>query len=382
VALADSPARADAPVARVRLGVDLEHALAALETELVATEFTAGLLASLRQAYRQGAGMATAFGAWLESVLGPRGLIVFDASDPAAKPLAGRVFAQEIERAGDTAARASEAGVRLEAGGYHAQVTPTEGSVALFHLNDTREPIRSEGNRFTIGATSYSKAELSALAAERPQEFSPNVLLRPVVQDSLFPTVCYVAGPNELGYLAQLGGVYRAFGVPMPLFYQRASATLLDSNSMRFLLKHDVPFEALQAQDESVLNHLLAAQLPPTIDAALEDAGRLLSERMSALAAAVPQIDPTLEAATRSALGRMQDDLKKLHGKIVQAAKRKDDTLRRQFTRAQSQAFPAGHPQEREVGFVYFLNRYGIPLVERLNDELTLDMGIHWVIGI
>jgi len=86
--------------------------------------------------------------------------------------------------------------------------------------------------------------------------------------------------------------------------------------------------------------------------------------------------------AVRSTLSRMQDDLKKLHGKIIQAAKRKDETLRRQFHHARAQAFPGGHPQEREVGFVYFLNKYGPGLVDRLNDELPLDMGIHWVVTI
>ncbi len=94
------------------------------------------------------------------------------------------------------------------------------------------------------------------------------------------------------------------------------------------------------------------------------------------------QIDPTLEGATRSTLGRMQDDLKKLHGKIIQAAKRKDETLRRQFKHAQAQAFPGGQPQEREIGFVYFLNKYGPALVDRLSEELPLEMGTHWVVTI
>src|SRR6266850_3702798 len=87
--------------------------------------------------------------------------------------------------------------------------------------------------------------------------FSPNVLLRPIVQDTLFPTVCYVGGPSELAYLGQLGGVYEQFGVPMPLMYPRASATLVDSASLRFLTKYAVPIEALQAQDEAALNDLL-----------------------------------------------------------------------------------------------------------------------------
>ena len=103
---------------------------------------------------------------------------------------------------------------------------------------------------------------------------------------------------------------------------------------------------------------------------------------MDTLAGAVAQLDATLEAAARSTLGRMQDDLKKLQGKIIQAAKRKDETLRRQFKHAQAQAFPGGQPQEREIGFVYFLNKYGAGLVDRLSEELPLDQGQHWVMTI
>ena len=79
------------------------------------------------------------------------------------------------------------------------------------------------------------------------------MLLRPIVQDTLFPTICYVAGPSELAYLGQLREVYEHFGVPMPLVYPRATATLVDSATARFLNKYDVPLEDLQPQDEAAL---------------------------------------------------------------------------------------------------------------------------------
>ena len=112
-----------------------------------------------------------------------------------------------------------------------------------------------------------------ARARARPETFSPNVLLRPLVQDTLFPTICYVAGPNELAYLAQLRGVYEPFGVPMPLMQPRASATLIDSAAVRFLAKYDVPLEALQPQDEHALNELLKTLLPPAVERTIREAG-------------------------------------------------------------------------------------------------------------
>ena len=326
--------------------------------------------------------MADAFGRWIESVLGQRGLIVYDAADPAAKPLVAELFAREVECAGETSRLATDAGNRLQAAGYHAQVMPTEGSVALFHLNNGRHAIQRDGDGFRAGDEQLTAADLIARIREQPETFSPNVLLRPLVQDTLFPTACYVAGPNELAYLAQLRGVYDAFGLPMPLFHQRATATIVDSNAMRFLTRHDIALETLRAQDEATLNDLLQAHLPPSVDASVQDAARAIEERITVVAQEVAQIDATLEGAARSTLSRMQDDLKKLHGKIIQAAKRKDETLKRQFHHAQAQAFPSGHPQEREVGFVYFLNKYGPALVERLAEDLPIEMGQHWVITI
>ena len=95
---------------------------------------------------------------------------------------------------------------------------------------------------------------------------------------------------------------------------------------------------------------------------------------------AMPALDPTLEGAARSTLGRMQHDLQTLHGKMIQAAKRRDETLRRQFMRTRALAFPGGHPQERTIGFVSFLNQYGPALVERLDEQLPLDLGQHWIV--
>lgn len=382
VSLGNPAGAHEKPVAQVRLDDSAGAAVASLAATLPHTEFTDGLIEALTRAYAPGAGMAQSFGQWIESVLGPRGLLVFDAADPAAKPLAAAVFVHEIEHAGETSRLAADAGARLQALGYHAQATPKEGDVALFHLNGTRDAIRRHEGHFDIGGRVEKADALLEQVRTRPAEFSPNVLLRPIVQDTLFPTVCYVAGPNELAYLGQLGGVYAAFGVPMPLMQQRATATIVDSNAMRFLSKHDFPLEALRAQDEAALNELLQSLLPSSVEGSLEEAARVITERLGALAQAVTQIDPTLEAAARSTLNRMQEELKKLHTKIIHAAKKKDETLRRQFKNAQAQAFPGGHPQEREIGFVYFLNKYGPGLVDRLSEDLSLEMGTHWVITI
>jgi bacillithiol biosynthesis cysteine-adding enzyme BshC len=379
VALPAAP-HSTVPVGRVTLGTTIEAALADLKACLPPTEFTPRLLDDLARLYRPGVSMTAAFAAWIEALLGPHGLVVYESSDPATKPLVAELYAREIEMGGASARRAIDAGAALQSAGYHAQVTPAEGSLALFRLGDEREPIRVEGTDAVIGDERVPLADLEARARTHPEGFSPNVLLRPVVQDTLFPTICYVGGPGETAYFAQLKGIYASFGVPMPLLCPRATLTLLDANALKFLTRHDLPLETLRAQDEAALNELLEAALPPAVEASLGEALRAVEERLSAVSTAVLAVDPTLEGAARSTLGRMQDDLKKLQAKVVQAAKRKDETLRRQFKHAQAQAFPGGTPQERVLGLVYFVNKYGPPLVERLCQEPPLDPGTHWVL--
>jgi bacillithiol biosynthesis cysteine-adding enzyme BshC len=326
--------------------------------------------------------MADAFAGWMDGLLGGRGLVVFDAADPAAKSLAGDLFAREIATPGRTAALAIESGRALSARGHEPQVVPQEDGVALFRLDGARRPIRVRDGRFAIGDEAVDGAALAAEVASAPARFSPNVLLRPLVQDTIFPTICYVAGPSELAYLAQLGPIYEHFGIPMPLIHPRASATILDSASARFLARYDLPLEALQPQGEATLNKLLESQLPPSVEQSLHAATAAVEAQMAKVIEAVPAIDPTLVGAAKTTLGRMEHDLKTLHQKIIQAAKRRDETLRRQFARAQAQAFPAGQPQERALGVVFFLNRYGWGLVDRLIEDLPTEMGKHWVLTI
>jgi bacillithiol biosynthesis cysteine-adding enzyme BshC len=371
-----------APVAGVRLDDSVAAAADELERVLPPTEFRARLLEDLREIYSPGAGMVDAFGRWIERVLGDRGLIVYDSSDPDAKPIASGVFARELSTPGETVRRAARAGADLEGRGYHAQVQPREDALALFALDGGRQPIGRQDGQLVVGSHAYSATALAREATEHPAGFSPNVLLRPIVQDTLFPTICYVAGPNELGYLAQLRGVYDHFGVPMPLMYPRVTATLVDSGVLRFLHRYHLPLGALQPQDEAALNELLRSQIPSAVEESFGSASEAIEAQLTRVIRAIGSVDPTLEGAAKSTLGRMQHDLETLHGKMIQAAKRRDDTLRRQYTRTRALAFPGGHAQERTIGFVSFLNQYGPALVDRLHQELPLDLGRHWIVAV
>jgi uncharacterized protein YllA (UPF0747 family) len=164
--------------------------------------------------------------------------------------------------------------------------------------------------------------------------------------------------------------------------YSRASATIVDSAAARFLSKYNVAFESLQPQDDSMLNELLRTQIPAEVEEAIAGATRAIEEHMAHVIDVMPALDPTLEGAARTTLSRMQKDLETLQSKAIQAAKRRNETLRRQFVRTRALTFPNGHAQERTISFVSFLNQYGSSFVERLWQELPVGLGQHWIVTI
>ncbi len=380
VTLADLEGAGERPVAQLTLDAGVEQTIEELAQVLQPTEHTASVLADLRAAWKPGTGMGRAFAVWLERVLGPLGLVVFESADPAAKPLAAGIFAKELAQPGQTAAFASRAGEALAARGHTPQVVTQADNVSLFSIEHGRKAIKRSGDQLVIGDETFTSAALADAATKTPEHFSPNVLLRPIVQDTLFPTICYVAGPSELAYLGQLREAYEHFGVPMPLVYPRSTATILDSGATRFLSKYNVTFEDLHAPDESALNRLLESQLPASVEESLRQASAQTDAALRHVMQAVPQVDPTLVGAAKTTLGKMEHELRALHTKVIHAAKKRHDVLHRQFARAQAQAFPDGHPQERTLGIVYFLNRFGPALVDLLLEDLALDPGMHWVI--
>jgi len=371
------------PVGRLVFDEGVSTAVDELARALPPSEFSSELIAGLRHRYRPGASVGAAFAGWIEDLLGRHGLVVFEADDPTLKLLVADLFARELERPCATSMLAREAGAKMAALGHSPQVEPGEDSTALFYLDGgSRRAIKRHGTAYTIGDSVREAADVCEEARVHPERFSPNVLLRPIVQDRLFPTACYVAGPSELAYQAQLGGIYREFGVEAPLLHSRVSITILDSAAARFLDRSKLPLEALHAQDESALNRFLEAQLPPDLERAITDLGRVVGDRADVIRVTATAVDPTLAGAVETTVDRIRETLESLQSKIIQAAKRKDETLKRQFTRTRSLAFPDGDPQERGLTVPFFLNRYGLSLGDRLVSSLPLETDRHYIVAL
>ena len=223
--------------ANLRLGPAIQDTLARLWESLPATEFSGPLRDALAQAYAPERTLAEAFACWMTALLGETGLVLVDAADHGLKRLAAGIFRREVEEAPGTSAAILEVSRALRAQGYPTQIEARPDGVNCFLLAEGRRPLVRDPAGFRLRDTGavIAPAALLRMVQESPEQFSPNVALRPVVQDTLFPTLAYVAGPGELTYFAQLRPVYAAFGVPMPAIVPRASLSLLDPRVVQLL---------------------------------------------------------------------------------------------------------------------------------------------------
>ncbi len=370
-------------VGRRVLGDEITETVAALEAALRPTEFTPGLMQAVRDAYRPGATMRDAFAELMQSLFAGSGLVFISPDDARLKRLVATIFRQEIEHHAETLDRLEATSAELERAGFHQQVTPMP--VNLFLMEDEgRFTLDPEGDGFALRGLdrSYSKDELLALLDAEPERFSPNVVLRPIIEDQLLPTAAYVAGPGETSYYAQLSGVYDLFGVPMPVVYPRASVTLVESKVQKVLERYDLTVADL-GEDLDVLHRRLVLDLSEhEVEGAFGEAAKQLHEAINALKSVAAGVDPTLGKSTEATRAALQKELAGLKDRVVRAEKRNHDVMRDQLEKAIAGLYPTGALQERILSPLYVLNKYGPDLIARWIEGLDLDTTEHQVIAL
>ena len=146
-------------------------------------------------------------------------MIVLDASDGELHRIAAPIYQAAIERSDELAAALLKRGESLEAAGYHQQVKVTPSSVLVFTLqNGARTAIhsREQSDEFLIGsggegdAEKISQTELLSRVDSAPEQFNPNVLLRPSCRTICSPLLPTPAAPPGSYFAA--GTVYSLLG--------------------------------------------------------------------------------------------------------------------------------------------------------------------------
>jgi bacillithiol biosynthesis cysteine-adding enzyme BshC len=338
------------------------------------------IVAAMRQAYQPGVSFGEAFGRLLAQVFGPHGVILLDASDPELDVIAAPVFAEAIRRAAEINAALLARGERLRRDGFHEQVKVTENSTLLFALHrEARTAIHRADGQFTLGDESLAAAGLLDRIAAHPAGFSPNVLLRPVVQDYLLPTLAYVGGPAEVAYFAQAAVVYEHLLGHVTPVWPRVSATLVEPHAQRLLERYQLSLADAWHEPDALRALLASRVLPGDLQQSFQSALDSLASSMRPVTAMLERLDPTLVDAAGKAEAKMQYQLTSLQARAAAAEVRRNEVVARHAAQLGAALFPHENLQERVAAGVYFLARYP-ELLESLRGAISLTCAGHQVL--
>ncbi|MBX6377313.1 MAG: bacillithiol biosynthesis cysteine-adding enzyme BshC, partial [Clostridia bacterium] len=298
------------------------------------------------------------------------GLVFLDPMDPALRALLAPFFLDALVAREAVGRELRSATARLQARGYEPALTCDDDQVHLFLLDEGGERVAlfwdGDGYADRDGRLFLGVAELARLAGNAPHRLSTDVVLRPVAQDVLLPTLAYVAGPGEVAYLAQLGGVYRVFGQEMPIIYPRLSLTVVPPEAATAMEAYAVRpgagpeeldarlAEVMRQVDRVGLDHLFA-----THRARVEEAYAHLLARLA-------EVSPHLPDIGRGNLERVRRQIDYLEKKAWQHHRRRHREVARAFALVSHTLRPLGQMQERVLNGLPWVARGGRGFIEDL----------------
>jgi bacillithiol biosynthesis cysteine-adding enzyme BshC len=374
------PERNPGAVGEIAFEPTLETTYTALAQALQQTEFTPGVLAGLRNHYRPGATFASAFVGLLRELLAGSGLVFLYPNDPRIKRLLSPLFRKEVETFPHSSRLVITQSAALEHD-YHAQIKAKSLNLFLFHKGG-RYLIEPRESDFSLKGTRHflPPEELRRIAVESPELLSTNVVLRPVAQDTVLPTVAYVGGPSEVAYHAQLGPVYEFFGVTRPVIHPRASVSFVEQRLQRAMEKYELHLPEFFGDVNRISARVLESIAEVKLDALFGGTQQQVHAAMEELKFGLREVDPTLLGTYENTVQKIDTSLTVLREKAVAAQKRRNEVAIRQIEKAVNGLLPNGGLQERELNVVYFLNKYGPGFLTRLLRELVITEVRHQII--
>jgi bacillithiol biosynthesis cysteine-adding enzyme BshC len=379
---APDPKDESKPVGRIEVPDNASELIAAHFDFLPKTEFSSDVRDLIDDCWKPGRNYGEAFCRFIAAMFSEYGLIMVDPLDSRLKALAAPIFRQAIENRDKIAASHFARGKQLENEGYHSQVLVDDGHFPAFYITDEgrRRAIKVDGAesfRITGERSSFTKYEL---AAADPERFSAGVLLRPVVQDYLFPTVCYFGGGAEVAYFAQIAETYRVLDRPVTPIIHRQSFTVLEPNRRRVLDKFELRLSDLFSGFDALLPGVIDRFVDPGNARLFADAEENISAELHNLDVGLSRIDPTLAANLATRRQKILYHIGALQKKFHRVQGERNEIVGRQLRAAVTELFPRDGLQERTLTVVTFLNRHGRYFIDWLYAAVDLTERGHRII--
>jgi bacillithiol biosynthesis cysteine-adding enzyme BshC len=376
---AAASARPNQPVGTVRIEDNAAGALAAVLADFPFGGEVARLAA---EAYPKGATFGSGFRDLLTRLLGSYGVLLLDPLPEAVRRLAAPVMALAIQKAPEFTSALLARGKQLEAAGYHVQVHMEEKTSLFFLLeNGRRTPLRRSGDTYTGNSAVHTSVELLSRLERSPEDFSPNALLRPVVQDYVLPTVAYIGGPAELAYLAQAEVLYRRVLGRMPVALPRAGFTILDARAEKLLARYGLEVQDVFHGPEAVEQRIANTLTPASLQEKFRSSQSQIEQALAAVEAELLAFDPTLAAALAKSRRKIAYQFSKIQAKAAREALRRSERARSEAAYLSALIFPEKTLQERLYSVLPFLARHGLGLIDQIYSRIRFDCPDHQILA-
>ena len=368
------PGNGDAglPVGRIELGAQVQEMTDEAAGILTAAggEFVAAIF---RESYGARETYGSAFGKLFGRLFAEQGLILLDPLDERLHRVAAEVLRKAVEEREGLNEALLARGKELDKAGFAAQVKVTARSTLIFGMGQsirggtqggtrvgTRQPITAAGEKFVGGEQTWTKEELIRAVEAGPEKFSPNALLRPVLQDYLLPTAAYIAGPAEIAYFAQAEVIYKKLLGRMPVILPRAAYTILDAKAEKLLRRYGLNVEDVWRGSQEVRSKMETASVPPALGKNFDKTVKENQRMLAQLKKQIVRLDPTLGGAVETAQKKIAFQLEKLKRKAGKAQALKAGLIAAHQEYLESLLYPHKLLQSRELCFLPFLASWGM----------------------
>jgi len=349
------PAEDAVPVGRIRLDKDIEE-LVARARPLLGQTF--GDL--LYETYTPVATYSSAFATLFTRIFSDHGLILLDPLDERLHRVAAPLLRDALAQRDELNDLLIRRGKELDRDGYDVQVKVTSHSTLLFSLEEgKRQVITASAGEFSSGSLTMPRESWLRRIEASPEKFSPNALLRPVMQDFLLPTVAYFGGPSEIAYYAQSQVLYKQLLGRMPLLLPRADFTLVDPKAERILKKYHLDVEDVWCGSQTLRKRMYNSAIPKKLAREFDGNLRHMEKSIQKLHKAIVKVDPTIQGTIARAEKRIRYQVEKLRHKTGQALDRHEKVIALHEAFLENLLFPQKALQSRNLCFLPFLARWG-----------------------
>lgn len=353
-----------------------------LEQSLRSTEFRDKIISKVKEIYQPGKTFKQSFRELIFWLFDEYGLIIFDPSADEVKKALKPIFLYEINNFRTHTQKLVSVSATLEEV-YHAQVKVKPVNL-FYHIDSGRHSIEPVDEIFKLKRKrkQFTKEEIITEINEHPERFSPNVLLRPITQDYLFPTAFYVAGPSEVSYFAQIHPLYEFFNIEPPIIYPRSSATLIEKSVVNFMEKYDLTMRDVFLGTEQLKEKILSSVAENNIDEIFENAVKNINLVFDDLKEKLFSVDKTISDSSTRYREKVLYAVNELKSKTEKAYESRFEVILRQISKLTNLLYPNENLQERELNYFYFANKFGENFYKKLYDELSISEFEHQIIEI